>query len=85
MSCPFYGKCAAPLMKTVVSTGGNQCALVTESFAPCIMETLALKPPNWATCQRNGSPAWSKRAEMITEWQANEEGRTQLFDFKYPD
>ena len=34
--CPFYGYAAR--MGIFMSTEGNQCALVTESHAPCRME-----------------------------------------------
>jgi hypothetical protein len=36
--CPFYGYAALPNRKVLVSSGGNQCALITDAHAPCRME-----------------------------------------------
>lgn len=47
--CPFFGYHAIIPMRVLASTGGNQCALITEAFAPCRM-VLAGRNPTWADC-----------------------------------
>ena len=42
MSCPFYGKHAAVEVNAIVGQGGNQCALIIDSYAPCVMEQRGL-------------------------------------------
>jgi hypothetical protein len=65
--CPFYGMqfyhasehvrelrmVVIPTERLVViPTHGNQCALMTETFAPCVMEVHGLQP-HWKGCPRN--------------------------------
>jgi hypothetical protein len=38
MSCLFYGRAAILSFERMIDTGGNQCALVTDAHAPCVME-----------------------------------------------
>jgi hypothetical protein len=42
MSCRFYGKHSA--LGALVDSHGNQCALITEAFSPCRIETNGLRP-----------------------------------------
>ncbi|MGH6629862.1 MAG: hypothetical protein ACREB3_09035, partial [Burkholderiales bacterium] len=44
MKCKYYGFHAVPKHRLIVSQGGNQCALVTESYAPCYMEISGQAP-----------------------------------------
>ncbi len=83
MSCPFYGQCALPVLKTTHPTGGNQCALIVESFSQCVMEVRQNKP-DWDKCERNVG-GMRDRAEKLLEWAKNDEGRKLLFQFDYPD
>lgn len=84
MSCPFYGQCALPVLRTTHATGGNQCALIMEASAPCQMEMQG-KPVNWESCRAREVPGWRDRAEKILEWAKNDDGRKLLFQFRYPD
>jgi hypothetical protein len=36
--CNFYGYCPHPKLGLMLETGGNQCGLISEAFAPCRME-----------------------------------------------
>jgi len=54
MPCPFYGHHASELMRTILSSGGNQCALITGAYAPCKMETAGAEP-DLERCEFNGS------------------------------
>jgi hypothetical protein len=55
--CLFYGKHAAlvdsPSGGVLTESGGNQCALIIESYAPCKLE-LAGHAPVLENCDRNG-------------------------------
>lgn len=57
MQCPFYGKHAAlvnsPSGGLLAESGGNQCALIIESYAPCKLEIDGLAP-ELENCDRNG-------------------------------
>lgn len=55
MSCPFYGKAGIASMKTLVGTGGNQCALITDAIAPCRLEVWEERTPDLQTCEMNGT------------------------------
>lgn len=46
-NCPFYG--CHDAMGLLIDSGGNQCALISESYSPCKMELEGL-PVNWKTC-----------------------------------
>jgi hypothetical protein len=51
MSCPFYGKHAvADDRFPLIDSGGNQCALILDSFAPCVMEVSLAREPDAAKC-----------------------------------
>lgn len=52
--CPFYGKCAFVTHRAIVDSYGNQCALITERYAPCRMET-AGGTPSLAACELNNT------------------------------
>jgi len=59
--CPYYGKHAIQLAPGIaahrgvlVRSGGNQCALVTDSYRPCYMQ-LAGQQPELEACEWNGS------------------------------
>jgi hypothetical protein len=49
MSCKYYGCAAARELKTLISKGGNQCAVQMHKHAPCEME-LAGKAPEHSAC-----------------------------------
>ena len=53
MNCPFYGhhfvQVGRPFL--LLATGGNQCAIVTESYAPCALAIEDL-PVEWSACRR---------------------------------
>lgn len=58
MRCPFYGRHAALLPGTpagglLVDSGGNQCALKTSAYSPCILE-IDGRDPILEDCPRNG-------------------------------
>ena len=85
MSCPFYGRCALPLLSAVTATSGNQCALAIEAFAPCAMETELGKTPDWPKCPRNVA-GMQNRARMIEGWMQSGDGRERLLAVtRYPD
>lgn len=47
-----------------LSTGGNQCGLITGAHSPCRMETELQRPPDWSLCPRNPDVAEARlRAE----------------------
>ncbi len=48
--CPFRG--FTIILNSMVDSKGNQCALVTDSYDPCRMET-AGDEPNWSECPFN--------------------------------
>ena len=54
--CKFYGCAAVKLIKALVPTGGNQCALVTTAHAPCRME-IDGEEPRLEECELNGCRA----------------------------
>jgi len=84
MSCPFYGKCAIPMLQRVVSQNGNQCALIMESFSPCRMEVHGGKTPDWDRCSLN-TGKMRERAQEVTVWMERGDGRPLLAEYKYPD
>ena len=61
--CPFYGRTfvqgrfvpghgtSRALPFALINSGGNQCALVTDGFAPCYLEIEA-QPVDWRQCTR---------------------------------
>jgi hypothetical protein len=49
MRCPFYGKHAVPWLP-LIDSGGNQCALILDSFSPCFMEVTMQAPPEADEC-----------------------------------
>jgi hypothetical protein len=51
VTCKFYGCAAVTKLRVLVPTGGNQCALITESHAPCRMEVHLKKPPVLEECE----------------------------------
>ena len=55
MSCPFYGKHSFALMRVLVNSRGNQCALVTDAFAPCYLE-IEGRAPDLEKCKYHGTP-----------------------------
>lgn len=56
-NCPFYGSHYVALGSgstppfRLLNSGGNQCGLVTTSYAPCTYEVNRLMP-DWRTCIR---------------------------------
>ena len=58
-NCPFYGFDWAhgPMLD---QGRGNQCALITDAYAPCQME-MEDQQPNWNLCQLNTE---EKRQEL---------------------
>jgi hypothetical protein len=48
MTCPFYGKHDSRLAG-LISSHGNQCAVVHTRFSPCRMEMAGL-PVEWGSC-----------------------------------
>ena len=71
--CPFFGKSAVPLSPddasrgSLIPSGGNQCALVTESFRPCYLEVRG-DPPELEACEWNHSA----RAHQFANYQTVE-------------
>lgn len=53
-ACPFYGMHAVPECRTLVTQGGNQCALVIDSYTPCYME-IEGNAPDLDRCAMKGS------------------------------
>lgn len=47
MSCPFYGKNG--MFGRLLDSGGNQCALIVTSYAPCVMQ-MDGEEPDGKTC-----------------------------------
>lgn len=67
MACQFYGYCALPGQRLLLPSMGNQCAMVTEATAPCLMEcprdrAIKSQPPDWDKCPLNDG---GKRAELV--------------------
>lgn len=62
MSCPFYAYHAVELLKTLIASGGNQCGLITHSFAPCRMEAEG-QPVDFEQCVLHGT---GRAAEFAT-------------------
>jgi len=52
--CPFYGFHSE--LGIFMDNGKNQCPLITDSYAPCEMET-AGKAPEWSACSINNESA----------------------------
>jgi len=51
MNCPFYARHAVgEPFATLVDTGGNQCALILDALAPCVMEVSDQKEPDAWRC-----------------------------------
>jgi hypothetical protein len=46
-NCPFYGFHSAPGI--LVDQDGNECALIIESYSPCLLERTGDKP-DWDKC-----------------------------------
>lgn len=53
MSCPFYGKHASVEVGAIVEQHGNQCAIIVNSYSPCLMEQL-------------GYPVDARACELLT-------------------
>jgi hypothetical protein len=58
MNCPFYGyamfrlgSMAGAFPFVLIPSHGNQCALVTDSHSPCILQTNG-DPVEWSVCPR---------------------------------
>lgn len=56
MNCPFYGRsmfinAVWPPRILLIKSHGNQCALVTDAHAPCLMEING-DPIEWRECPR---------------------------------
>jgi hypothetical protein len=54
VSCKFYGASGHPEFEKLLGSGGNQCALIVESFSPCRME-IAGQEVDFSRCELNGS------------------------------
>jgi hypothetical protein len=52
--CPFYGMHAIPSAAALMGSGGNQCALITDSYAPCRLE-IDGRLPILEDCEFHGS------------------------------
>jgi len=50
--CPFYGFDATFDVLVMNDSGGDQCALKTDSYSPCQMEIVG-DTPNWFVCPLN--------------------------------
>jgi hypothetical protein len=48
--CPFYGFHRSDPARALVAQGGNQCAAITTSYSPCLMERDLHTAPDWDTC-----------------------------------
>lgn len=53
--CQFYGYAAAPALRVLTHTGGNQCALITDAHSPCEQQRRG-KPIHLETCPRRHNP-----------------------------
>jgi hypothetical protein len=51
-ACRFYGMSGQGGLNHLIPSGGNQCALILASIAPCQME-LNGQPPQWERCPLN--------------------------------
>jgi hypothetical protein len=49
MNCPFYGR--HPFRTGLMDSGGNQCAIIADSYAPCVMEVSLKETPDYLTCE----------------------------------
>jgi len=67
MSCHFYGKSHVALMAgRFMGQGGNECALISDRFAPCQMEING-QEPRWMQCALNpiiNSPWWPRKTDQ---------------------
>lgn len=60
-NCPFYGRhmiliaqgsvSLMPLRLILLDSGGNQCAITMDGYAPCLLE-IEGKPVEWSACKR---------------------------------
>ena len=53
--CPFYGFYMSLRRGVMADQSGNQCALITDSYAPCTRE-MDGEAPDWANCLFNLEP-----------------------------
>lgn len=54
--CPFYGMHAIRGARMLMGSGGNQCAVIANAYAPCRMERDG-KEPIFEDCELEGSGA----------------------------
>lgn len=79
MPCPFSGKHAVPLMNLLVTSQGNQCALITSSYAPCRLEMEGDPAPDLGNCEWKNS----QRAVAFAQFETRHMHDTA--DHHYPD
>ncbi len=48
-TCPYYGFHRSDEARALVAQNGNQCAMITTSYSPCLMERDGAAP-DWETC-----------------------------------
>ena len=61
--CPFYGFYMGP--NVLLDQEGNQCALISTSYAPCYMD-LQEESPNWDKCRLNGGKAKALLEKLVS-------------------
>jgi len=82
MSCPFFGRIALPVSRTLDERGSINCALAIGTYmSPCKMHGKG-EEPSWAACDENTGSPWKN--DMLT-WIHNTEGQKKLAGFRYPD
>jgi hypothetical protein len=66
--CPFYGFASPVGTNIFLSSGGNQCAMIRDSHAPCSME-MQEKTPDWDDCPILADREKSVFCKIISDWQ----------------
>lgn len=83
MNCPFYGKHAVVIPEAqegkhssggfLVDQGGNQCAIITRSCTPCMMEVSLGVAPDAHSCEL------LRAAALLGEFYALQSRRARKF------
>ena len=54
MPCPYFGRHASREFRVLIQQHGNQCALITERYAPCYFDVDG-QQPNLEACKFHGT------------------------------
>ncbi len=79
--CPFYGLNMAQIVFAITESEGNQCALIQDSVAPCVMEIRG-GTPDWSSCLRNKESKEAESTEVARVAKALKKARSCKFFFR---